>query len=71
MYEQHQDQLESRLQEFIDYYNNHRYHESLQNLTPTDVYHGRAEKILRKRALTKARMMNKRKKHHMHQMLNI
>jgi len=64
-------QLECRLQEFIDYYNNHRYHESLQNLTPADLYYGRAEKILRKRALTKARTMNKRKKYHMHQMLNI
>jgi transposase InsO family protein len=31
-------QLEQRLAEFVDYYNLRRYHESLDNLTPADVY---------------------------------
>lgn len=29
--------LERRIGTFVDHYNNHRYHESLQNLTPADV----------------------------------
>jgi hypothetical protein len=36
-------QLEARLSEFIDYYNSRRYHESLNNLTPADVYFSRAQ----------------------------
>jgi hypothetical protein len=36
-------QLEQRLAEFVDYYNLRRYHESLDNLTPADVYFGRAQ----------------------------
>ena len=31
-------QLEHSIGEFVDYYNNRRYHESLDNLTPADVY---------------------------------
>ena len=39
-------QLEQRLAEFVDYYNLRRYHESLKNLTPADVYFGRAQTVL-------------------------
>ena len=42
-------QLELRLGEFVDYYNNRRYHESLDNLTPADVYFGRGQIILNRR----------------------
>ena len=34
-------ELTYRLEEFVQYYNNNRYHESLQNVTPADVYFGR------------------------------
>ncbi len=33
----------------MNYYNHERYHESLDNLTPGDVYYGRGQKILEKR----------------------
>jgi putative transposase len=36
-------ELEKRLEEFVTYYNHERYHESLDNLTPADVYAGRRE----------------------------
>lgn len=32
------EELEKALEEFVNKYNNERYHESLQNLTPADVY---------------------------------
>jgi transposase InsO family protein len=41
--------LEAQLTSFVDYYNHHRYHESIQNLTPADVYFGRGQTILMQR----------------------
>ena len=40
--------LEKAIDAFVEHYNNHRYHESLQNCTPADVIFGRQEKILKK-----------------------
>ena len=45
--------LKHRIKQFVDYYNHERYHESLDNLTPADVYYGRGEKILNWRAKIK------------------
>ena len=59
------EELKYRLNEFINYYNNNRYHESLQNVTPADVYFGRDKKILNKRNLMKQKTMKKRKKLHL------
>ena len=63
--------LTHRLNEFVDYYNNHRYHESLQNLTPADVYFGRANSILKQREITKQKTMKKRRKTHLSQVLQL
>ena len=44
----------SRLfQRFITYYNHERYHESLDNLSPVDVYFGREQEILDHREMIK------------------
>jgi len=43
------EELELAIGEFVGYYNNQRYHESLDNLTPADVFYGRAKKIFIKR----------------------
>lgn len=63
--------LINRLKEFVDYYNNQRYHESLQNLTPSDVYFGRQYELLEKRQMIKLKTMKKRRKQHVLQTLNI
>ncbi len=59
------EELERRLTEFVDYYNNRRYHESLQNVTPADVYNGRDKQILKNRNLMKQKTMYKRRKLHL------
>ena len=55
-------ELKQRLSEWVDWYNNHRYHEALDNLKPVDVYEGRAEKILLERKRIKERTVRKRRK---------
>ncbi len=42
-------QPEARLAEFVDFHNTRRYHESLGNLTPADIYFGRGPTILTRR----------------------
>ena len=63
--------LTDRLKQFVSYYNDHRYHESLQNLTPADVYFGRDSDILKQRELTKIKTMRKRRKTHRTQVLKL
>jgi putative transposase len=53
--------LEAHIERFIDHYNNHRYHESLDNLTPADVYFGRGQEILLERARIKRKTIAKRR----------
>jgi putative transposase len=45
----------------IYYYNNCRYHESLNNLTPADIYFGRAESILARRQKIKRKTIELRR----------
>ena len=56
--------LETQIKAFVDHYNHRRYHESLGNLTPADVYFGRAQTILRKREKIKRRTFQLRRLQH-------
>jgi transposase InsO family protein len=58
-------QLEQSIGEFVEHYNNRRYHESLDNLTPADVYFGRAPAILKRRQTIKRKTIEQRR--HLHQ----
>jgi len=46
----------------VDYYNNERYHESLKNVTPADVYFGRDKEILHRRRNIKTQTIKERRK---------
>jgi len=54
--------LETAIGDFVAYYNNERYHEALDNVTPADVYFGRQHEVLTKRSKIKRLTMQRRKK---------
>ena len=58
-------ELEAALRDFVAYYNNERHHESLDNVTPADVYFGRQYAVLSERAKIKRLTMQKRKKEYL------
>ena len=58
--------LEAAIKRFVDHYNNARYHESLDNLRPADVYYGRGESILARRKQIKLNTLAMRRKMHAH-----
>ncbi|MDT6939524.1 IS3 family transposase [Brucella pseudogrignonensis] len=56
--------LEAQIAAFVEHYNHRRYHESLDNLTPADVYFGRAQTILLERERIKRDTIRKRRWNH-------
>ncbi len=57
--------LEREIEAFIAHYNDRRYHESIHNLTPADVYFGRGQTILLERERIKRQTIaNRRLQHH-------
>jgi RNA-directed DNA polymerase len=56
--------LERQISAFVEHYNHVRYHESIKNVAPADVYFGRAEAILAERRRIKlATIANRRLQH--------
>jgi putative transposase len=58
-------ELEHALAEWVEYYNNQRYHESLENVTPADVYFGREKEIIEKRNKLKEQTLAYRRQQHL------
>jgi transposase InsO family protein len=56
--------LELKIGAFVDHYNHSRYHESLNNLTPADVYTGRGQSILQRRETIKRKTIEHRRLQH-------
>ena len=57
--------LERAIADWVAHYNCERYHESLDNVTPADVYEGRRNDILDQRAAVKSRTLTQRKVHNL------
>ena len=56
--------LEAQIADFVAYYNHLRYHESIANLTPADVYFGRGQTILLDRERIKRQTIQSRRLMH-------
>jgi putative transposase len=56
--------LETQIGAFVTYYNHRRYHESIDNLTPADVYFGRGPTILAERERIKRQTIANRRLQH-------
>lgn len=62
-------ELERAIANFVVYYNNQRYHEALDNLTPAAVYFGRDQEIQTRREAIKQQTLQQRRKHYLQQQL--
>jgi putative transposase len=58
-------ELEQTIADFVAYYNTERYHESLDNVTPADVYFGRQQEVLTQRAIIKQQTLTERRRHNL------
>jgi putative transposase len=56
--------LERAIAAFVDHYNHRRYHESLDNLTPADVYFGNGPRIIAMRQEIKRKTIEHRRQQH-------
>ena len=55
------ERLELVIGEWVEHYNHARYHESLDNVTPADMYYGRQAQILTRRQQLKLATIARRK----------
>ena len=58
-------ELERAISDWVEYYNNQRYHESLDNVTPADVYFGREKEVIKKRNRLKEQTLALRRQQHL------
>ncbi len=56
------DDLRRQIDAFVTWYNHERVHESLDNITPADMYHGRYHEIQTKREEIKRKTLQERRK---------
>jgi hypothetical protein len=54
-------ELTERIREWVEYYNQRRYHEAIGNVTPADKYYGRDRVILKKRAKVRTETLRMRR----------
>ncbi|HZH64832.1 MAG TPA: IS3 family transposase, partial [Flavisolibacter sp.] len=54
-------ELNAALETFVHYYNYHRYRESINNVTPADVYYGKREQSLKRREKIKQQSLLQRR----------
>jgi RNA-directed DNA polymerase len=64
------EELRRAMAEFIEFYNQRRYHEGLGNVTPADVYYGRREEILQRREAQKQQTLHERFQYNLGQRTN-
>jgi hypothetical protein len=55
-------ELKQQMHRFVSDHNHERYHESLDNLTPADVFYGKAEEVLNQRKQIKQNTIALRRK---------
>ncbi|MCH7576147.1 MAG: transposase [Candidatus Marinimicrobia bacterium] len=58
-------ELNEAIGRFVTHYNNDRLHESLDNVTPADVYYGRKEELVTQRMITKRKTLQQRKRYNL------
>lgn len=58
-------QLEQAIADIVEHYNHQRYHEALDNVTPSDVFFGRHQEVLSHRAAVKLTTLQQRRAHHL------
>lgn len=55
------EELKTEISTLVEYYNCQRYHESLKNVRPADVYQGRVALILEQREMINRKTIQRRK----------
>lgn len=58
-------ELEQAIAEWVRYYNQERYHESLENVTPADVFYGKEKEVLQERNQLKEKTMTLRRQNYL------
>jgi putative transposase len=58
------EELRRAIAEFIEFYNQRRYHEGIGNVAPAEVYYGRREEILKRREEQKRQTLYERFEYH-------
>ena len=58
-------ELEQAIADFVAYYNHERYHESLDNVTPADMFFGRQQEVLTQRDIIKQQTLQQRRRQHL------